>query len=415
MSSSLTALSADFILTCDDEFNILRDATVVFGSKILGIGSKDDILAKYPQATHEQLPPNSIILPGLINSHVHLEFSANKTSLEYGGFIKWLRSVILKRDDLIPGLSSELINQNLNQMLKTGTTTIGAISSYSADMQECVESKLNVVYFNEIIGTKPDMVDTLFSDFQARLESSLKHKSDSFIPAIAIHSAYSVHPFLLREVLKIARAKDLKVSAHFLESLAEREWLDDSSGDFREFFEEFFNSTSAVTTIDEFLAAFKDIKDLSFTHCVELSQKETTKLQDLQASIIHCPKSNRLLTNKTLQLKDIESLNIAMGTDGLSSNNSLSMLDELRDALWIHKDIEPNLLAQKLIHSATNAGAKALGLDKGILSVGKDADIITIELPDALSCTSSLALQTLLHTKEVSRTYIQGEFICLDT
>ena len=168
-------------------------------------------------------------MPGLINTHVHLEFSANKTTLKYGNFVKWLFSVMEHREELIEKATKELIDEELKNMISNGTTSIGAISSYGFDMDSCVDSALNVVYFTEVLGSKADMIDTLFLDFQAKLKSAIAQTSDNFIPAIAIHSPYSTHPFLIREVLSIAKDKKMAVSAHFQESKAENDWLNHSN------------------------------------------------------------------------------------------------------------------------------------------------------------------------------------------
>ena len=217
---------ASWILTCDENNTIIKNGGIVFEEKIIEVGIYEDLKDKYPTIQHIPAKPNSILMPGLINSHVHLEFSANKTTLKYGSFISWLYSVIKNREGLISKATPQCIQDELKKMCKSGTTTIGAISSYSFDMEACIKTPINVVYFSEVIGSKADMVDTLFSDFKARLEQALAHKSKSFIPAIAIHSAYSVHPFLLRETLNIAKSLDLSVTAHFLESVAEKEWLE---------------------------------------------------------------------------------------------------------------------------------------------------------------------------------------------
>ncbi|XPV53187.1 MAG: amidohydrolase family protein [Halarcobacter ebronensis] len=150
-------------------------------------------------------------MPGLINTHVHLEFSSNTTTLKYGNFMLWLNSVIASRDELVQKATTKLISKKLEMMQKSGTTTIGAISSYGFELEACLNSPFNTVFFNEVIGSKADMIDTLFNDFKARLQIQQKSKneSESFFPAIAIHSPYSVHPFLIRETLNIAREKRL--------------------------------------------------------------------------------------------------------------------------------------------------------------------------------------------------------------
>lgn len=402
-------LHADWILTCDDDFTILQDSAMVFDEKIIYIASIEEFKKKYPNENIKYLGKNSVLMPGLINTHVHLEFSANKTTLTYGNFVKWLFSVIEHREDLIEKATEKLIDSELSKMVQNGTTTIGAISSYGFDMNSCIKSPLNVVYFTEVLGSKQDMIDTLFLDFKEKLKSARAHTSDKFIPAIAIHSPYSTHPFLIREVLNIARELEMAVSTHFQESVAENDWLNHSSGEFEYFFKDMLDQHQSLTKPSEFLYQFKNIKNLSFTHCVQANQKELEQIKELGASIIHCPNSNRLLNNSILNLSYIEDIPLAMGTDGLSSNHTLNMFEELRNSFFMHTNLTTDRLAKKLILGATSGGANALGLEKGSLKVGKDSDIISFNLPDNINNQENLATSIILHTTKVNNTYIKGK------
>ncbi|MEA3513645.1 MAG: metal-dependent hydrolase [Campylobacterota bacterium] len=402
-------LHSDWLLTCDDQCSIIKDGAIAFDEKIIDVGTVEEFKEKYPKEKIEYLGLNSVLMPGLINTHVHLEFSANKTSLKYGNFVKWLFSVMAHREDLIEKATKELIDYELKNMIKNGTTTIGAVSSYSFDMASCVESAINVVYFTEVLGSKPDMIDTLFLDFQEKLKSAISHKTDSFIPAIAIHSPYSTHPYLIREVLKIAKEKDMAVSTHFQESVAENDWLNYSSGEFSDFFYNMLDQHKAMTNPSDFLYQFKGLKNLSFTHCVQANEKELQQIKDLNASIIHCPNSNRLLNNSILNLSYIKDIPLAMGTDGLSSNHTLNMFEELRIAVYMHNNFEPYKLAQKLLIAATSGGARALGLKKGILKKDYDADIISFKLPDTIEDKEDLPMAIVLHTSQTTHTYIRGK------
>ncbi len=406
-----TFLYADWLLTCDEKKFFIKDGAVIFNKNIVDVGTLAELKKKYPEYEYKYCGKNSILMPGLVNSHIHLEFSANKTQLKYGNFMDWLNSVVQKREDLIEKATEKVIDEELNKMLQSGTTTIGAISSHNFDMTSCIKTPINVVYFNEAIGSKADMVDTLFTDFKAKLKNANEHKKDNFIPAIAIHSPYSVHPFLIREVLQIAKEKHLAVSAHFQESKGENEWLNYSKGEFTLFFKNFLNQNKSLTKPLDFLNQFKDIKNLSFTHCVEANKDELETIKNLDASIIHCPNSNRLLSNTILNLEHLENTNLALGTDGLSSNNSLNLFDEIRNAFFMHTEIHPNILAKKLLLSATKGGAKALGLNKGILKKDKDADIISFTLPDTCENEDDLLTAIILHTTKVNQTYIQGKQI----
>ena len=399
---------ADWLLTCDNNYTIIKNGAIAFNEKIIDIGTIDEFQIKYKNNTIEYMGDNSIIMPGLINTHVHLEFSANKTTLKYGNFVKWLFSVMEHREELIEKATKKLIDEELKNMIANGTTSIGAISSYGFDMDSCIESPLNVVYFTEVLGSKADMIDTLFLDFQEKLKSAISHTSNNFIPAIAIHSPYSTHPFLIREVLSIAREKKMAVSAHFQESKAENDWLNHSTGEFETFFKDMLDQHKSLTQPSDFLEQFKNIEHLSFTHCVEANEKELQQIKNLGASITHCPNSNRLLNNSILNMSYLDDIPMAMGTDGLSSNNTLNLFEEIRNAFFMHTNLDSNDLAKKLLLATTNGGAKALGLNKGILEKGYDSDIISFQLPDICNTEEDLSTSIILHTSKTTHTYIKG-------
>ncbi|MGB3752175.1 MAG: aminofutalosine deaminase family hydrolase [Arcobacteraceae bacterium] len=399
---------ADWLLTCDEEFGIIENGAIAFDEKIVDVGTIDEFQVKYPNDTIEYLGSNSILMPGLINTHIHLEFSANKTTLQYGNFVQWLFSVMENREELIEKATKELIDNELAKMITKGTTTIGAISSYGFDMESCVQTPINVVYFTEILGSKPEMIDTLFTDFKAKLKTALENSSNSFIPAVAIHSPYSTHPFLIREALQIAHEKKMAVTAHFQESKAENDWMSHSNGEFESFFKDILDQTQPLTKANEFLDQFKNIENLSFTHCVEANKNELGQIKDLGATIIHCPNSNRLLNNSILNMSYLEDIPLAMGTDGLSSNNTLNMFEEIKNAFFMHTNLDPNELAQKLLTASTSGGANALGLKKGILAKEYDADIISFTLPDVCKNKADVATAIILHSSDTTHTFIKG-------
>lgn len=407
----MNILSAKWVITCDENFSIIKDGAIVFSDKIIDIDTIENIQKKYPEEIVEDAVDNSVLMPGLINSHVHLEFCANTTTLKYGNFLAWLNSVIKNRDTLIEKATQKLISTKLDRMKKTGTTTIGAISSYSFDMEPCVKSPINTVFFCEVIGSKADMADTLYADFKSRLNGAKQFTSKNFIPAVAIHSPYSVHPFLVRESLALAKEQEFAVSTHFLESREEFEWLHKDEGLFIDFFKNFLNQSRAVTKPMEFLTHFSNVKKLSFTHCVEASADDFEKIKSLDAVVNHCPTSNRVLNNTKLDISKLKDIKFSIGTDGLSSNNSLSMFDELRTALMIHVDENIIDFSKTLLKAATLNGSVALGLNKGSLEKQKDADIISFKLPDNVEDIEDVAMQIILHTKSVNKTIIGGEFV----
>ncbi|HIO90612.1 MAG TPA: metal-dependent hydrolase [Campylobacterales bacterium] len=398
-------ISADYILTMDKEFQILTDKAVAYDKKIIKIDTKENLVKKFPAAKLISCEKNSVLLPGLINTHVHLEYLTNKTKLEYGEFIKWLQSVIEHRQELIDGCSEDMIEEVLEELLRCGTTTIGEISSFGLDIEPCKKSKMNVVLFNEVLGSNPTSVDILYQDFLQRYQLSCSLEDERFIPAISVHSPYSTHPILVKKALLLAKDKSRVVSTHFMESHAEREWLDSGCGGFKEFSSSFTPNPKPMSSSFEFLELFKDVKTL-FAHASYATNKELEYIEK-NHYISHCPVSNRLLENKKLDIKDIN--NFTLATDGLTSNISLNLWDELRSALFIHENIEIDELSRKLLSSVTAKAGDSLGLNKGQIKEGYDSDLIVVNAIEDFDDINSLAKWLILHSNKSEKTIINGE------
>lgn len=398
-------LITDYIYT---ENGFVSDQAVAFTESIEEINTLGILKKKYPDAELIHTEPNTILYPGFINTHVHLEFSANKTSLKYGSFISWLDTVVEHRNELMGVCDNALMQKECEEMMRSGITSFGAISSFGNELEVCEKTPQRVVFFNELIGSNAMYADMLYGDFMERIKASQSCEESSRItPAVAIHSPYSVHPIILQKAVNVAKQNNLPLSAHFLESQAEREWLESGSGDFKGFFEKYFNTSTSVTDIDEFMHAF-DSYPTHFTHCVQATPDELNYLANKGHSIAHCPRSNRYLGCGRLKIEELN-LPFSVATDGLSSNDSLSIFDELRASLMLHNDIPIQTLATALLKSVTSDAANILGLNCGKIEVGKFADFAVITLPETPKREEEIALWSILHTKEVSHLYIQGE------
>jgi len=387
---------------------ILENHAIAFDKSIIKIASLAELTKLFPDAQLVTLPTNSIIMPGLINAHVHLEFSANKETLEYGNFLKWLYSVIGNRDELIGSCDTTCMKKAAQMMLESGITTYGAVSSYGMDLDTAASSAQNVVFFNELIGSQATMADPLFNDFTARLDASKSIKREGFYPAVAIHSPYSVHPILIKKALQMVKDEKLPLSAHFLESPAEKKWLEQSEGDFKKFFADFLKQEKAVSDAKEFLTHFTNVPTL-MTHVVQAGNEELEILSKSKHTVIHCPISNRLLGNGAIDLAELDKHNIRWicATDGLSSNYTLNLFEEMKIALFMHNGADLLPLAKRLLQSVTKDAAEALGLNTGEIKEGKMADMLVLELTSKPN--EQLPLHLLLHGYNISKIYINGK------
>ncbi|ACM93062.1 amidohydrolase [Nautilia profundicola AmH] len=398
-------LKADYVLTLNEKYEIIKDGEIIFDDKIIEVGKDLD-----NSLTEIYLGKNSVIMPALINTHTHLEFSSNYTHLEYGDFMNWLNSVLEHREDLFHGCKSECYKSAIKEMKKSGICAFGQISSTGNDLKYLKHSPLKIVYFNEIIGSNPAAVDMIYQDFLARIRESEEVQNEKFKIGLSIHSPYSVHPILMKKVIEIAKNKNLPIQTHFMESKAERKWLENGEGEFKIFFEKHFKNAKPLINPIEFIEQFKDT-NTTFIHCVHANENELKRISEIGGYITHCPISNRLLNVGLLNLESVKNFSIPynVATDGKSSNYSLNLFKEIRAALLMHTDLHPKYLAKDLIKSVTINAAKSLGLNNGSLEKGKDADIITFKLPNKVKNLELLPLQIILHTNKVDNLYINGK------
>ncbi|RUM64586.1 MAG: metal-dependent hydrolase [Sulfurimonas sp.] len=397
-------ITPEYILTPTE---LKKGLSVAFDQHIKAIDTLENLRRQFPQAEQISCETNSLLMPGLINAHVHLEFSANKTSLHYGDFVPWLHSVIEHRDDLMDSCDTACMQQAVAMMLDSGITTFGAVSSHGLDLEVAANAPQNVVFFNELIGSQANMADALFNDFLARLDASKVVARQGFYPAVAIHSPYSVHPILIKKALQLARNESLRLSAHFMESHSERTWLDSSEGAFKAFFQTLLQQSHALCSANEFLELFRNTPAL-MTHVVHADACELEQLSKDHHTVIHCPVSNRLLGGGTLDLNALEAHRVdwITATDGLSSNYTLNLFEEMKAALFLHADAALLPLANRLLESVTINAAKALHLNSGAIALGKDADMLLLQLDEAPS--EQIALHLILQRYNVNAIFIHG-------
>ncbi|MGG7047637.1 MULTISPECIES: aminofutalosine deaminase family hydrolase [unclassified Campylobacter] len=397
-------LKAKFIITCDENFTIHKNSCIAFDEKILAIGDESELKQRFKGANFSNLG-NAIITPALINTHTHLEFSANKTQLIYGDFIAWLSSIVENGAKL--ACDDKIMQSALNSMLASGVGTIGAISSFGKDLQILASSQARVVFFNEILGSNEAFVEQNFKAFSERFLQSSCYQNKLFTPAISLHAPYSIHPKLAKMAINLVKSKNLVVSTHFMESLHEQRWLKNGSGKFKSHLKRFTPDPKPLYTKEGYFSMFSGIRTL-FTHCVY--ESDFSAFESGLHSVTHCASSNRLLGKRALNLAKLKKANVSLniGTDGLSSNISLNMFDELRNVLFTHQTNELNSLAKFIFLAATKGGAQALGLENGILKEGKLADIAVFAGFDEID-EGTLITQLILHTKRALGLYVGGQ------
>lgn len=377
-------LTADVVIPVSSE-PIRNGAVVVDGGRIVDIGTSDRIETDYP-GLRKTRRPNSIILPGFVNAHTHLELSWTRGKIRgFEDFTGWLeRLIALKADGVDQNLAEDSMRAGIRDVIESGVTTVGEISSLDFGGRDMLRSSgMRIIAFLE-----------LFDRISPRLSSLEFQKEDLYEERPFPHAPYSCGPGLLETVFACAREKAVATGIHLGESPDEVDFLRNLPNEFeRKIFplikKETFKRPRADTPtryINRFLRG-KDIK-LSAVHMVQVVDGDMEIIRGADIGIILCPRSNVFLrVGKPNLGQMLDHKRVGLGTDGLSSNSDLDFFREIRflHDIMVEQGIRQS--ARLAVYFATLGGARALFIEgkTGSLEVGKSADIICIGCKGAIA------------------------------
>ena len=344
------------------------------------------------------------LLPGLVNAHTHLEYTALRGRLEDVSFFPWVRALLASKSAL--GGDDWLWSARLGAMesVAAGTTTIGDNTDAGVTMIVAAETGLRAIIYQEVFGIDPRQpVPEIMADLRAKITAHRGFASERVQVGVSPHALYTVRPELIIALNAFVADENLPTSIHVAESPAESELTEQGDGPFAEMFTRRgipWDVPHASPT--QYAADLGALGPQALAvHCVQQTQADTDLFAATGAAIAHCPKSNAKLGAGIAPLPrwlKTEGLRVALGTDSAVSNNALDLWEEMRFALLLQRaarqDVEAVTAAQ-VLRLATLGGAEALGLAShtGSLTPGKRADMIAVELdsPHAVPATDPYA------------------------
>ncbi|MCL4206418.1 MAG: amidohydrolase family protein [Pirellulaceae bacterium] len=377
---------------------------------------------------------NVAILPGLVNSHTHLEFSGLEAPLGQSGmrFTDWIAAVVQHRrarDADGPVERSQAIRRGIIESLGHGVTAIGEISSGDWPTGAVSELPMEGIVFRELLGASPERIEAehqsarTFLEFDPEAGPAPEQGSPAPVPfsppsgwlrGLSPHAPYSVHPELLSRAVRLARTFDVPLAMHLAESPEEIELLAERRGPFVPLLES-LNAwhpraiPSGLRPMD-ILRVLADAPRVLVVHGNYLSDDEIDFLgaNSDRMSVVFCPRTHGFFQHRRYPLARMlaAGVRIALGTDSRASTPDLSLLAEMRQVARDYSEIPP----ARILQMATINGARALGLDGhcGTLVVGKHANLAIVALPDGeTDCYESL----LASDTPVTATVYRGELI----
>jgi 5-methylthioadenosine/S-adenosylhomocysteine deaminase len=394
-------------------------AVAVEGTTIVAVGQASEIASWFPAAAVFDFG-TSVILPGLVNAHSHLELTVMRGFLEREeqDFFAWLRRLTIARlamtpEDLLVSAMSGAV-----EAIRAGTTCVGDSSSAAAQSMEALRQiGLRGVVYQESFGPDPKLAQDNVAKLRARLDELRTLESESVRAGVSPHAPYTVSAPQLELIARLAIDEKLPLMMHAAESESEKSFMLEGTGAFADGLRSrgINWQTPGISTI-QYLArhGVLETKPL-LAHCINVDDPEIELIKNYGASIAHCPRSNAKLGHGRAPFAKFvrAGVKVGLGSDSVASNNNCDILEEARFAtLFAHADRGPSpsvsegssassdskpigalphgranapITAANALFAATLGGARALGLDHqiGALAEGMQADSIVVGLDGA--------------------------------
>jgi cytosine/adenosine deaminase-related metal-dependent hydrolase len=362
-------LSADWVLPV--EAAPIPDAAVAIGDdgRIEAVGPASEL------GEGERFP-ESIILPGFVNAHTHLEYAVYAGFGDGLSFGPWI-GVHVERKQRIGLEEMEAIARlGALECLRSGITMVGDCSFSGAAATACADVGLSAVVYLEVFGAA-DVGLERFERLSAGVAAAL---SDDVRLGISPHAPYTTTLDLYRASAELG----LPIATHLSESRDELDYVRSGTGPWSSIADMLvppLGTTGIRALAGEGLLG----PDVLAAHCVQVDEEEIEILAERDVAVAHCPRSNALLGCGTAPLAALREagIRVCIATDSPASAPSFDMFDEMRAALYAARAREerPDALSTAdALELATLGGARALGVadERGSLVPGKRADLTVL-------------------------------------
>lgn len=389
-------LTADYIFPVTSE--PLKEAVVIVDDEG-GILSIDDRKAHDPVTleTHK-----GVIVPGFINTHCHLELSHMKGKVDTGtGLLPFLQQVVKFRDFPLEEIL-DAIDQADQEMHEAGIVAVGDISNKLDTVRRKQESTIRYYTFVEMFDFLQDSrAEQTFNNFKEAYDGQAHGNGNHRVAAP--HAPYTVSPTLFEKINGLNPQNGVTVSIHNQETVHENQFFLKKEGGFVGFYEAFGFS------IEQLQATGQTSIHYAMQHmnpaCRTLFVHNTlTAAADIQAAHAWsdkvywatCANANLYIENQlpNYQLFIDNGARMTIGTDSLTSNWQLSVLEEMK-TIARYQSYVP---FQTLLEWATRNGAAALGYEAqlGSIEPGKQPGLNLLNLNEQLELHEDTQVQRLV-------------------
>jgi cytosine/adenosine deaminase-related metal-dependent hydrolase len=408
-------LHRGLVVTMNDRFDIFEGDVLVQDGRIAALGPS--LSSPEWKADRSIDAAGRFVLPGLIQTHIHLCQTVFRGSADDLPLMDWLRSRVWPMEaahtDRTLRAAARLAAAELLSSGTTSVLTMETVNGTDAVFDAIGETGLRATIGKCMMDRDSQSPSGLHETTSRAIDESLAlhrrwHNASNgrLRAALAPRFAVSCSRELLEAVAALSHQHGLLVHTHASESRDEVAIVHKLSG--------------GLSNI-EYLAALQLASPrLCAAHCVWVDPREQALLAEREVKVMHCPGSNLKLGSGVAPITELRAagVTVSLGADGAACNNRLDMFDEMRLAAMLQAMRRgPGALpAREVLWMATRAGARTLGLEAelGSIELGKRADLILVDHARPHLVPGSDPYSTIVYAargSDVNTTVVDGEIL----
>jgi len=357
-------------------------AVAVDGDRVAWVGPRRDWTGS---ARRVEWP--GVLLPGLVNAHCHLQYTAYADMCVAGvDFLDWLGLFALRNRAMTENGWRVSAADGVAELLRTGTTAVADVAANGAAVDAAAE--LGGISYVEAVGADQ-------ANWAGRRQALLDvlDRPTARRTGISPHTLYTLGTGVLRDCVRTARQRNVRLHPHAAESPYEVEYVATGTGPFALANERWGLAMELVVAggskrspVAELAAAGALGPDVHVAHGVHCDAADRATLRGHRTAVALCPRSNRTLGvgEPPVAAYRAEGSPVAVGTDSRASARSLDLLADLAllKQIALDQGSPAEGLDRWLVEAATLGGARAMGLaGTGSLRDGSRADLAVLDVP----------------------------------
>lgn len=318
----------------------------------------------------------NVLMPGLVNAHTHVPMTLMRGYGDGHNLQEWLEKYIFPVEERWDGRAIHAATAlGLAEMIQSGTTCIADMYMFCDEIcQEVAAAGISANIARGVTAFAPDAAfDTLPSCVETRALADRWHgyNDGQILVDVCLHGEYTscAAPRIWDAMAAYAQKKGLGMHVHISETRSEHEECRKRWG------------MTPVQVLEQH--GIWDSRAIA-AHCVWTTPEDWVILSSKGVSAIHNPCSNLKLGSGIAPVAAMRKagVNVALGTDGVSSNNTTDMMEDMKLAAMLQNGslLDPlALLPSDALRMATVNGARALGRNTGRIAAGCTADLILVD------------------------------------